>query len=189
MKAWINIIGGIIIAFSSTFFGVYLGYIYAEIRSTERQKDAFNALFRIMSKNCEHALEQVSQAKPSERSTPLPVPTLLLSSVHENTVTLHSIDENRMAKLVKLVGSVNMSGAQYGRMAFIFDRKYVLHPLALAPPPEGEYTRRPSFRNVDRERFLEEKEAAKEKLIALHNKYESDLEETCDIFKEIVQKS
>ena len=173
-----QLITSAVVAFASTFSGVFLAFYLHQKSVDAEEKEAFNSMFRVMAYNCRQTLDFVKDNRPIARPTPLISPSFLLSNVHQNSITLNNVDEERM---IRLVGSITRTldiVGQYGVKANRFDR----WPAVLPPPPNNAPPEhKQNFKNAQKE-----KQNELDEIKNLYNKYEGHLENTCDVFFETV---
>lgn len=175
-----QVIIGAVVAFASTFSGVFLAFYLHQKSVDAEEKETFNSMFRVMAYNCRQALDFVKENRPIAAPTPLTSPSFLLSNVHQNSTTLNNVDEERMKLLVGSITRTLDIVGQYTVKAMRFDRWRAV----LTPPPNNaspEYKQ--EFKNAQKA-----KQNELDEIKNLYNEYEDQLENTCDVFFETVQK-
>lgn len=174
-----QVIIGAVVAFTSTFAGVFLAFFLHQKSIDAEEKEKFNSMFRVMDYNCKKTLDFVKENRPVTAPTPLISPSFILVNVHTNANIINNIDEERMKRLVENITRSLDIVSQYSVKAARFER---LGPVLL-PQKNASSDYKQLFKKAQ-----ETRNNALTEIKSLYNKYENHLNNTCEIFSETVQK-
>ncbi len=180
---------GVVAAFGSTYSGVYFAAQNAEFDRIEEQKSKFNSLVRVMHNNCEHTLSVISKNAPTDKPTPLVMPTTTFIVTHANISTLGGVDEDRLTELVNALADLETSGRKYGAVAERYER-----PLKFVPEPPSSLSENATQLTKDQyarhkenwKQYTKDREAELVHAKNLYDEYKNTVRLTCDVFQETI---